>query len=222
MTPAPPEPPTGKKARTRRTLLEAAGELFARKGVDATTVDEIAETAGVSVGSIYKHFGSKEALAIAFIVDAFVVMEGYLDEAHAAESPIQRVFNAGEAYFRFAQEQPVACRFALARRMDPAADSSGDPITKAVDSRIQKAIMRIAADLKESMRIGEVPVTPIDETMVFLWGSWSGVVALMIRADSLAIPPGLADRALAFGRAALMAGFNDASHPGTFRTPAEA
>jgi AcrR family transcriptional regulator len=50
------------KARTREALLEAARRVFAERGYGPASVEEIARTAGVSVGSVYVHFASKEAL----------------------------------------------------------------------------------------------------------------------------------------------------------------
>lgn len=50
------------KARTRRLLLEAAARTFARKGFAGASVEEIAETAGFSIGALYSNFASKEEL----------------------------------------------------------------------------------------------------------------------------------------------------------------
>lgn len=44
-------------------MLDAALELFARKGFDGTTIPEIAASAGVAIGTIYRTAASKEALA---------------------------------------------------------------------------------------------------------------------------------------------------------------
>jgi AcrR family transcriptional regulator len=44
-------------------LLEAGAALFAEKGYDATTMTQIAQRAGASIGSLYQFFPSKEALA---------------------------------------------------------------------------------------------------------------------------------------------------------------
>jgi AcrR family transcriptional regulator len=48
------------KDRTRRALREAALQLFAVRGYDATTTDEIAETAGVSTRTFFRYFPTKE------------------------------------------------------------------------------------------------------------------------------------------------------------------
>src|SRR3954467_14238250 len=57
---------TGRRARkpteTRRRMLEAARELFLQHGYGATTLQEIADRAGVAVQTIYFTFGNKRAL----------------------------------------------------------------------------------------------------------------------------------------------------------------
>jgi AcrR family transcriptional regulator len=49
---------------TRDRILDSAGELFARYGFDATSVDAIAEGAGLTVGALYRHFDTKGALLL--------------------------------------------------------------------------------------------------------------------------------------------------------------
>ncbi|MDL5159964.1 TetR/AcrR family transcriptional regulator [Actinomycetospora termitidis] len=55
------------KARTHENLLDAAATVFAERGYGAASVEEIARTAGVSVGSVYAHFTSKEKLFVALM-----------------------------------------------------------------------------------------------------------------------------------------------------------
>ncbi len=52
------------KARTRRALLDAAARTFARKGFAGASVEEIAETAGYSIGAVYSNFGGKEEMFV--------------------------------------------------------------------------------------------------------------------------------------------------------------
>src|SRR5262245_46894417 len=47
---------------TFERILEAAGTLFDEVGVEATTMDAIADRAGVSIGSVYRFFANKNAL----------------------------------------------------------------------------------------------------------------------------------------------------------------
>ncbi|PTR24924.1 TetR family transcriptional regulator [Rhodococcus sp. OK519] len=53
----------------RREILDAAAELFARKGVAATTIREIADRVGVVSGALYHHFPSKLAIVDELVID---------------------------------------------------------------------------------------------------------------------------------------------------------
>jgi DNA-binding transcriptional regulator YbjK len=48
--------------RTRAALLDAAAEVFARRGLDGATLEEIADVAGFTRGAVYHHFASKDEL----------------------------------------------------------------------------------------------------------------------------------------------------------------
>jgi AcrR family transcriptional regulator len=57
--------PRSEQAHAR--VLEAAGSLFADRGIDATSMDAIAEASGVSKATIYKHWPDKDALCLEVI-----------------------------------------------------------------------------------------------------------------------------------------------------------
>ncbi|HEX3979881.1 MAG TPA: TetR/AcrR family transcriptional regulator [Acidimicrobiales bacterium] len=56
-----------RKAETRGRLLAAAATLFAEQGIDAVSVDAVAEAAGRTSGAVYDHFGSKQGLLLALL-----------------------------------------------------------------------------------------------------------------------------------------------------------
>lgn len=62
--------PARRRERTRTALIEAATEVFARRGFHGASLDEIAETAGYTRGAIYKNFDGKEDLFFA-VMDRF-------------------------------------------------------------------------------------------------------------------------------------------------------
>ena len=59
------------RAQTRVHLLEAAEKLFAQKGFEATSVEDVAETAGYSRGALYSNYTGKEELLTALIAKCF-------------------------------------------------------------------------------------------------------------------------------------------------------
>ncbi|MEZ5714609.1 MAG: TetR/AcrR family transcriptional regulator [Paracoccaceae bacterium] len=58
-----------KKAQRREDILLAASGLFADKGIDATTMAEIADAVGVSPPTIFNYFGNKDGILIALITE---------------------------------------------------------------------------------------------------------------------------------------------------------
>jgi TetR/AcrR family transcriptional repressor of nem operon len=57
--------PSGASADTRLRLLDAAQDLMRSKGYAATTVDDVCKAAGLTKGSFFHHFASKEELGVA-------------------------------------------------------------------------------------------------------------------------------------------------------------
>ena len=96
--------------RTRReTILQQAAELFARGGVAATTVREIADEAGILSGSLYHHFDSKDSMVQE-------IVQSYLDDLRAryrepsAGSARERLARLVAVSLETAEEHPNATR----------------------------------------------------------------------------------------------------------------
>jgi len=70
--------------RNRERVLAAARECFAEHGLDAQ-VDDVAQRAGVGVGTVYRHFPTKDALARALADDHFERIEGIIRDALEVE-----------------------------------------------------------------------------------------------------------------------------------------
>jgi|SRR5215469_9697662 len=58
-----------KKAETRLRIITVATRIFAKKGIEGVTVDDIAAAADVGKGTIYNYFETKEDIIVAFLVD---------------------------------------------------------------------------------------------------------------------------------------------------------
>jgi AcrR family transcriptional regulator len=61
--------PQARGVATRKRLLGAAERRFGAYGYEATTMNEVAEAAGVGVGTLYHHFPDKRALLLALVDD---------------------------------------------------------------------------------------------------------------------------------------------------------
>lgn len=80
--------PERRREMTRGALVEAASELFARKGFNGTSLEEIAEAAGFTRGAIYSNFEGKEDLLLAVVERyAELVLERYRAAGGSPEEP---------------------------------------------------------------------------------------------------------------------------------------
>src|SRR5580693_695785 len=66
----------GLSARAHSKVLESATELFAERGIDATSVDAIAAASGVSKATVYKHWADKDALCLDVLMHVHELDEG--------------------------------------------------------------------------------------------------------------------------------------------------
>ena len=75
MSTTPPPVRTGRGLATRRALVEAALGLFADKGVEATSVDEITAAAAVAKGTFYVHFQRKQDVLLEWAAERMEAVE---------------------------------------------------------------------------------------------------------------------------------------------------
>jgi AcrR family transcriptional regulator len=77
-----------RRARTRSELLDSAARVFARRGLHAGSVEQVAEEAGLTKGAVYSNFASKEELFLAMLAERYAERLRELRAiAGAAETP---------------------------------------------------------------------------------------------------------------------------------------
>ena len=139
-----PRGPTARRVRADAqrnidTLLHSAMAVFASSGVDAP-VREIAEKAGVGIGTVYRHFPQRSDL----IVDVF---RHEVDACADAASVLAAEHEPGEALARWMQRY---VDFIAAKRGLAAALHSGDPAFDALPAYFQKRLRPALQTLLEA------------------------------------------------------------------------
>lgn len=95
----------------RLQLIEVATTLFAERGFDATSMDDVAEAAGVTKPVLYQHFPSKRALYRELLDEVDHALTGRLVRAtDQAGSGRARVREGFAVYFRYLADHPAAVR----------------------------------------------------------------------------------------------------------------
>src|SRR3954466_15522524 len=114
-------------ARRRRQLLDVALEVFAENGFHRTSMEDIADAAGVTKPVLYQHFRSKRELYLELLDDVGAhLMEDIEKAVAAAPGPRQQVEAGFVAYFRFVGHRQSAFNLLFgggARRDEEFADA---------------------------------------------------------------------------------------------------
>jgi AcrR family transcriptional regulator len=98
-------------ARRRRQLLDVALRQFADRGFHQTSMDDVAEAAGVTKPVLYQHFKSKRDLYLELLDDVGGrMMDAIAKAVAAADGPRQQVEAGFGAYFRFVADEADAFR----------------------------------------------------------------------------------------------------------------
>jgi AcrR family transcriptional regulator len=136
----------------RRQLFAVALELFAQRGYRATTMDDIAERAGVTKPLLYQHFSSKRALYLE-LVDSIAqdLLTAIRRAVMRAEGPRQQVELGFAAYFQLVVSNEAEFRLLYGR--DHADDQELGRALRTVEDAIAEAIdPLIAAGLDDDHR----------------------------------------------------------------------
>lgn len=145
--------PTGAGVDERREeILASAARLFGENGYHATTIDDVAERAGVAKGTVYWYFRSKKALFLAVLRS---VSETYRSElgraAEGISSPLGRLEAALRATFALTAERPEVHDLYFQRIVDADEGFAGE--RERIHEQLRQDLRGL---LEEAVRAGEV------------------------------------------------------------------
>ena len=129
------------RSAIRERLLAAGQDLFARRGIRATTVAQLARAAGISKGAYYVFYSSKEALFFAIVEDVETEMQARLEEQVAA-APDDALRLLVRASLRARLENPV---------FDVAISEEAVAVMRTMSPEEQAAFLRRDIDMTESI-----------------------------------------------------------------------
>lgn len=154
-------------ARNRGRVLDAARALVAREGADVR-MDAIAAEAGVAVGTLYRHFTTKEALVAAAVEQS---VESLADRAHRAVADVDAGADPGDALeglVRGFAAQHGEDRALKAAAMTLGADVHLDPAEGG--TAIGRAVRAVGEVLGRAQAVGAVREDVTVDDLVVLLG----------------------------------------------------
>jgi AcrR family transcriptional regulator len=143
------------RAEREVQILVVAEQVFAERGYQATTMEDVADRVGVTKPLIYEYFGSKEGLLAACIVRARSQLREATEASWAAvgpDAPLAEVFRAGVlAFFRFIDEHRNAF---LLIQQEGAMASQASPLIESIREQQSAATAQMLAS---APGLGDVP-----------------------------------------------------------------
>jgi len=112
---------TGQERRAQ--LLDVGRRLFAERGYEAASIEEIAHRAGVSKPVVYEHFGGKEGLYAVVVDRETQRLLTRITESLVGDNPHVLLQQAADALLSYIEEEPDGFRILV--RDSPVAQSSG-------------------------------------------------------------------------------------------------
>ena len=174
------------KERRRAEILDAAEALYAKKGWDALTVDQVARSARLSRALVYVYFRDKEELLFAIGERAMRLLRDRFIEAAAGHAPgMDKVEAIGRAYMGYAYEFPhyfdFCTRFqAHSVSIDPGSHEGA--CRAAGDEAIGVVVQAIEAGIRDGTIRADIGQPVLFATT--LWAFTHGIIQLAMAKGS--------------------------------------
>jgi AcrR family transcriptional regulator len=166
-------------ARDRRALiLDAAREAFAEGGYHSTSLEDVAERAGVSKALLYEHFDSKRDLHAAMLEAHVRDLLERIGVALAGAEPGEERLRAGlEAFFSYLEERRGAAAILLRNTGDPDVldwlNRFRDGVAAAIITLMTEEVQELFADERELNRTVEMVAQQLIGAVQGLTDWWS-------------------------------------------------
>jgi AcrR family transcriptional regulator len=194
MTATRPRPGTraAETAARRRRLLDAAATLAAEGGYDAVQMRDVAARADVALGTLYRHYASKDQLLVAVLAQQAATLRERLDQRPPrGDTPAARVADVLRRASRALERQPDVMRAVLT------AMSSSDDGAAATKQEVNATLRAIIADAVDGERVRDLD--DVVRVLGAVWFAemtfWSGglsdastMTARLTRAAALLLP----------------------------------
>ena len=163
-----------KQAHTRSCLMKSAARVFARRGLQQASIDEVADDAGFTKGAFYANFKSKEELFLAMLDERFAERLEEIERATASSAePEEQARRAGADFTKYISSDPEWQRlfFEFAAYAARNEDFRQELVTryKALRDRITDFYRRRAEEL------GVAPPVPLEQLSLMTFAMANGV-----------------------------------------------
>ena len=171
------------RVQRQQDILDAAEKIIFSKGLDNATMDEVAEEAELSKGTLYLYFKSKEELYLAITHRGLILLESMFREAVGNPvSGIEKVFRLGTAFYRFSRQYPNYFNALSYYELKNTEEIENWEAVQACSGTGQQVLSILIQAITEGVEDQSIRAeTDPSRMALVLWGMTSGVIQLVIQ-----------------------------------------
>jgi len=175
-----PERRRREKERRKKEIIDAAEQVFFSKGYDLATMDDVAEKAELSKGTLYLYFKSKEDLYLSITLRGLEILRTmFIKAAGRKDSGLDQIYAIGQTYCDFARTHPNYFISMIRLHSDILGKIAEDSLSESHDQEGKKVLEICAQALSRGIADGSIrpDIDPL-KTAIILWGQTTGILQL--------------------------------------------
>lgn len=155
----------------REQLIGVARRIFAERGYEATTIEEVAERAGVSKPVVYEHFGGKEGLHAVIVDREIRTLVDRIKESLTPGSPRLTITRAVDAFLRYVDEDQEGFRILVRDAPVGTGEGSLPSVLDEIATAVEDLLVTELTDRDYSRKMAPVLARAL-VGMIALTGQW--------------------------------------------------
>lgn len=170
----------------REKISSAAERLFSHKGIESTTMDDIAKEAEYSKATLYVYFTNKDEIISFIVLKSMKMLHSFIHEAVLLPTTTKEKYNRiCRALIQYQEQYPLYFTFALGEinvNFDKKDYLHVEKETYEVGEQIN---IEIIGFIRSGIEAGEfLSETPVLQTVFLFWASLAGVIQMAINKQS--------------------------------------
>lgn len=173
------------KEQKKNAIIDAAEKVIFTKGLEAATMDEIADVAEFSKGTIYLYFKNKEDLYFAIHARGLQLLRQMFEQAvKSKKTGIDQVLAIGKAYYGYSKKHSDYYKAMVYYDCHPVKNESDSVFAEQCNIEGEEVLKLIAVTIQKGIEDKSIrsDVDP-KRTAVILWGQSMGMIQLQSMKD---------------------------------------
>jgi TetR/AcrR family transcriptional regulator len=178
-----PERKEREKEHRKEEILDAAQKIFFEKGLSIATMDEIAETAELSKGTLYLYYKSKEDMYLAVMIRGMEELHGEFERIGSSKNTsVEKIVKLGAAYREHFYKHRKSFRMIHFLESPQFHKQVSDEMKQSCDAEGQRVWSVINSILQDGVKEGVLRpnFNPMELGVIL----WSNMTALLFRIDN--------------------------------------